>query len=86
MATVTLDLSNDVIAALNQLDQPLERSALELIVVELFRRGLVSGGKAATILGMTRLGFVQYADQLGIPYFNLTPEEWEAERAFIDAQ
>ena len=86
MSSVTLDLSNDVIAALRQLDQPVERSATELIVVELYRRGLVSGGKAAELLGMDRLAFIRYADRLGIPYFNLSEEEWEAERAFIDAQ
>jgi len=85
MATVTLDLDNDLIAALGQLNQPIDRSARELIVVELFRRGLVSGGKAADRLGMTRLDFVEYADRLGIPYSNLTPEEWESERALIDA-
>ncbi len=86
MSTLTLDLSSDVISILSALDQPVERSAVELIAVELFRRGLISGGKAAELLGMSRLGFIQYADRLGIPYFNLSQEEWEAERDFIEAQ
>ena len=86
MSTLTLDLSSDVIDVLNGLDQPVERSAAEMIVVELFRRGLISGGKAAALLGMGRLDFIRYAERLGIPYFNLTLEEWEAERDFIDAQ
>jgi hypothetical protein len=86
MGTLTLDLDSDVIDVLNGLDQSAEQSAVELIAFELFRRGLISGGKAAALLGMTRLGFIRYADRLGIPYFNLTPEEWEAERDFIDVQ
>ena len=30
---------------------------------------------------MNRLEFIHYAGRLGIPYFNLTADEWAAERA-----
>ena len=80
MSTVELDLEEDLIALLHQLNQPLPRAALELIVLELYRRGMISSGKAAQKLGMSRLEFIHYASHLGIPYFAMTKDEWEAER------
>ncbi len=51
----------------------------ELIVLELYRRGHLSSGKAAELLGMERIGFIRYASRLGLPYFDMTESEWEAE-------
>jgi predicted HTH domain antitoxin len=58
-----------------------ERAARELIVLELYRRGTISSDKAAQLLGMSRLEFMQYASRLGIPYFTMTEDEGKAERA-----
>jgi len=52
-----------------------------MIVLELYRRGLVSSGKASELLGISRLDFIQRASALGIPYFRFTDEEWQAEVA-----
>ena len=41
----------------------------------------ISGGRASELLGMERLEFIQYADRLGIPYFDFTDEELAAEIA-----
>ena len=43
-----------------------------MIVLELYRRSLISSGKAATLLGVPRLDFIQRAGELGIPYFSFT--------------
>jgi predicted HTH domain antitoxin len=80
MNTVTLDLEDDLVAMLHQSNQPVQRAARELIVLELYRRGTLSSGKAAELLGMSRWQFIHYASHLGIPYFALTEDEWEAER------
>jgi hypothetical protein len=58
-----------------------EVAARELLVVELYRRQLISSGKAAELFGMQRHEFIPYAGQLGIPFFRMTDGEWEAERA-----
>jgi len=42
-------LDDDVVAALQQLNQPLEQAARECIVLELYRRGTISSGKAAEL-------------------------------------
>lgn len=38
---------------LRQRNQPIKRTALELITIELYRRRELSGGKAAGLLGMS---------------------------------
>ncbi len=80
MSSVRLDLEEELIAVLRQFNQPVERSAKELIVLELCRQGKISGGKAAELLEMPRLAFVHYASRSGLPYFSMTEEEWDAER------
>jgi len=80
MRTISIDLEEDVVALLRQSNQPVERTVRELIVLELYRRGAISSGKAARLLGMSRLEFIQYASRLGIPYYTMTEDEWKNER------
>jgi len=49
--------------------------------VQLYRRGAISSGKAAELLGTSRLAFIQHASGLGIPYLEMTEDEWAAEKA-----
>jgi predicted HTH domain antitoxin len=85
MSTVTLELEDDLVLLLNQTNQPLPQAVRELIVLEMYRRGAISSGRAAELLAMPRWEFVRYASHLGIPYFDMTEAEWEAERAHSDA-
>ena len=85
MSSVTLELDEELVAVLREQDQPVERAARELIVLELYRRGAMSGGKAARLLGMPRLDFIRHASGLGIPYFQMSEDEWEAELRRIEA-
>lgn len=80
MTTITLELEDELVSLLHQSNMPVGQAARELMVLELYRRGQISSGKAAELLGMTRWGFVPYAARLGIPYFDMTEDEWEAER------
>jgi predicted HTH domain antitoxin len=84
MSAAQVDLGEELAAVLRELDGPLERAARELIVLELYRRGTISSGKAAELLGMPRLAFIQHASRLGIPYFNMTEDEWKEELARLD--
>ena len=72
MSPAQIDLGDELAAVLRELDEPLEKSARELIVLELYRRATISEGKAAELLGLSRLDFIRYAAQLGIPYFRMT--------------
>ncbi|MGO9255620.1 MAG: UPF0175 family protein [Bryobacteraceae bacterium] len=55
----TLALGEDLSGFLATLGQPIEQTAREMIVVELYRRSLVSSGRAAELLGIPRLEFIQ---------------------------
>jgi predicted HTH domain antitoxin len=79
MASTNLDLGEELGALLAKLGQPVEQAAREMIVLELYRREVISSGKAAALLGMARLDFIRRASELGIPYFRFTDDEWQAE-------
>jgi len=79
MSTVNLNLDDDLIGILGELQQPVDKAAIELIVLELYRIGKISSGRGATVLGMSRIDFIQHASDLGIPYLRLTPEDLDSE-------
>lgn len=85
MSTISLDLEEDLAALLQAANQPIEQTARELIVLELYRRGAISSGKAAQLLDVPRWEFVRYASRLGIAFFDMTDDEWQAERQQADA-
>ncbi|MCL4821281.1 MAG: UPF0175 family protein [Vicinamibacteria bacterium] len=55
MSTVKIDVEEDLAALMEQTHQPLEKAAREVIVLELYRRGTLSSGKAAELLEMPRV-------------------------------
>jgi predicted HTH domain antitoxin len=81
MAPTNFDLGEELGALVAELGQPVEQVAREIIVLELYRRNLISSGKAAALLGVPRLDFIQRASELGVPYFRFTEDEWKAEVA-----
>jgi len=78
MCRISLELDDDVVALLRQDDQPLDQTARDVIVMVLNRRGVISGGTAAALLGTDRLAFILRAANLGVPYFTYTIEDGEA--------
>jgi len=78
---ISLELDDDVVALLRRDDEPLDQTAREVIIMDLYRRAVLSGGRAAELLGMERRAFYRRAADLNIPYFNYTTEDWEAEVA-----
>jgi predicted HTH domain antitoxin len=81
MSAVNVQVEEDLAALLQSSNQPIERTARELMVLELYRRGTISSGKAAQLLGMERFEFIRFASRLGIAFFDMTEDEWAAERA-----
>lgn len=77
-------VEDDLAALLHSLNQPLEQAARELMVLELYRRGTISSGKAAELLGVGRFDFISHASGLGLPFFEMTDEDWAADRAASD--
>ena len=84
---VTVQISDDLAAILNQEQDgaPIERVAREMIVLELYRRHTISGGRAAESTGVPLYDFIKRASSLGIPYIDMTGEEWESEMQVISS-
>jgi predicted HTH domain antitoxin len=85
MSVIQLELKDELAAVLQGLNRPLTQTVVELVVLELYRRGAVSSGKAAELVGMSRWELIRHASRLGISYFEMTEEEWEAERRQAEA-
>src|SRR5215204_2472393 len=79
MRAVPVELDHDLVALLEELQRPAKQAARELIVLELYRQGEVSSGRAAQLLGMERENFIRHASEQGIPYFQVEGEELKRE-------
>ena len=79
MGTPSIKLDQDLVALLEDLNRPAKQAARELIVLELYRQGEISSGKAAEVLGLGREQFIRQASEQGIPYFQLDGEELQRE-------
>lgn len=72
---VEVELPRDLLIALNISADEAGQKAREWVALELFREGHISAGKAAEILGMNKVQFIQFLDQRGVPYLDLDVEE-----------
>jgi predicted HTH domain antitoxin len=72
---VTLTLDDAFLAALPGGHPSPQEQVRELAVLELYRRRVISSGKAAELLGMPRAELIRYAGRLGIPALDLDESE-----------
>ena len=79
MSTANIEVDEELIGILRELQQPVDKTATELIVLELYRLGKISSGRAAAILHMSRVDFIQHASDLGIPYLRIAAEDLDSE-------
>jgi predicted HTH domain antitoxin len=82
---IEIELPRDLLAALNIAESDLGRRAQEWVVLELFQEGEISAGKAAEILGMTKVRFLDLLDQRQLPYLDADPRDLERELAAAEA-
>ena len=79
MDAAPVEIDRDLVDLLEELQRPAKQTARELIVLELYRQGEVSSGRAAQLLGKEREEFIRYASEQGIPYFQLDTDELQRE-------
>ncbi len=79
MGTLQVELGQDLVAVLQSLDRPVQQTARELIILELYREGRIAAGKAAELLCMAQPEFLRYASEVGVPCFQMTRQEWNDE-------
>ena len=83
MDSVPVRSDEDTAVLLRRPDRSAEDGARELIVTELHRRGALSRGRAAELLGVSLKNFLRHAGRLGIPFVDSTEDEWEAEKRSV---
>lgn len=79
MSLIQLEVDEDFAELLGSSPEQIARAALEIIVLDLYRRHMISGGRAAEVLNLDLLTFIRWSGSFGIPYFDMTPEDWEQE-------
>ena len=79
MEALPVHLDQDLVELLEELQRPARKAARELMVLELYRQGEVSSGRAAQLLGKEREEFIRYASEQGIPYFQLEGDDLQRE-------
>jgi hypothetical protein len=55
-----------------------------MIVLELYRRRQISIGRAAALLGLDQLAFIRWSGALGVPFLDMTTEEWQLELRVLE--
>ena len=82
MSSVTIEIPESLAVLMKS---PIEKAAHEAIVLDLYRRAAISSGKAAKLLGMGRIEFIQTTGKMGIPSIHMSPEEFAIEVAVAKA-
>ena len=63
----------------------IQRRLSEWLVLSLFTEGRISSGKAARLLNISRVEFLNLLRARGIAYVNFTPDELTEELAAVEA-
>jgi predicted HTH domain antitoxin len=84
MSQIQITVDKSVTELLGDSPEQIERTALEIIVLDLYRRHVISAGRAAEILNVDLLNFIRWSGSLGIPYLDMTPEEWQQELRVLE--
>lgn len=84
MSEIRVPFDEALLPLLGNSPEEIERHALEMIVLELYRRGTISVGRAARLLGMDKLAFIRWTGELGIPYFRITADELREELRVLE--
>ena len=75
MATVTLELPEDVYAALRRSPEEFAQELRLAAAIHWYSQGQLSQAKAAEIAGMSRAQFIDELSRRGVPAVQATPEE-----------
>ena len=80
MATVTIDYSPDVFAALRKTPEEFAREVRIAAAVQWYAEGIISQGKAAGIAGLTRSELIDELFRRKVPASQETADELRRER------
>lgn len=72
---ITMTIPSEILPIVAKRRKDVPSKVLEYLILELYRLGELSSGKAAQYLEMERFEFVRFASRNGIPFFEMDKEE-----------
>ena len=72
---ITINVPSEILPIVARKKKDVPSKVLEYLILELYRLGELSSGKAAQYLNMERFEFVRFASRQGIPYVDMDKEE-----------
>ncbi len=82
--TFNIQVSSDLLGfGVNQ--EQIQQNVNEWLVLSLFTEGHISSGKAAKLLGISRIAFLTLLRKRGIAYIDFNEEELAEELATVNA-
>lgn len=84
MGTITINFPKEVADLLGNSPEEVKQRVHEILVLSFYREHKISSGRAAELLGMELLSFIEWSGALGVPYINMTPEEWQQDIRTIE--
>jgi predicted HTH domain antitoxin len=85
MSQKSIMVDEGVVDLLGDSPEQIERNALEMIVLDLYRQRKLPVGRAAKLLGLDQLAFIRWSGARGVPFFDMSLEDLEQERRAIEA-
>jgi predicted HTH domain antitoxin len=81
--TISVPIPSDLASQLERRGTDLSRVAYEGTLTEMYRRGLISDGKLAELLGMARLAVHEWLRERNVP-LNYSIEQWNEDLDTLD--
>lgn len=85
MGAITIGIPKEVADLLGNSPEEVKQRVHEILVLSFYRQHEISAGRAAELLGMDLLSFIRWSGKLGIPYIDMTEEEWQQELRTLEA-
>jgi predicted HTH domain antitoxin len=72
---ITITIPSEILPIVAKKKGDVPTKVLEFLILELYRLGELSSGKAAQYLNMERFEFARFASGMGIPFIDLEKDE-----------
>jgi predicted HTH domain antitoxin len=77
MQTIQIDLPDEILLSLKETPEGLSREIRMAVAAKLYELGKLSSGRAAELVGVPRVSFLQALARYGVSILDLTEEELE---------
>lgn len=72
---ITIQIPSEILPVVAKKRKDIPSKVLEYLILELYRLGELSSGKAAQYLHMGRFEFIRFASRQGIPFVDMDKDE-----------